>query len=90
MVWKQFFPCVNCYLDLGDKTLSQGHDTIVWYIIKIQHGSQDLYPEHGFGYVWTVTLTLEIWPWVKVMTYPWVMDNNCVKYYPDLILAVRS
>ena len=25
-----FMPCVNCDLDLGDKTLSQGHDTIVW------------------------------------------------------------
>ena len=36
-----------------------------------------------FGYVCTVTLTLEIWPWVKVMTHPWVMDNNYVKYYPD-------
>ena len=33
--------------------------------------------------VCTVTLTLEIWPWVKVMTHPWVMDNNFVKYYPD-------
>ena len=31
----------------------------------------------------TVTLTLEVIPWVKVMTLPWVMDNNCVKYYPD-------
>ena len=30
-----------------------------------------------------VTLTLEIWSWVKVMKYPLVMDNNCVKYYPD-------
>ena len=30
-----------------------------------------------------VTLTSEIWPWVKVMTHPWVMDNNCVKYYPE-------
>ena len=35
------------------------------------------------GYVCTVTLTKEIWPWVKIMTHPWVMDNNCVKYYPD-------
>ena len=26
-------------------------------------------------------LTLKIWPWVKVMTHPWVMDNNCVKYH---------
>ena len=30
-------------------TLSQGHDTIVWYIIKIQHGSEELWPVHGFG-----------------------------------------
>ena len=29
-----------------------------------------------------VTLTLEIWPWVKVKTHPLVTDNNCVKYYP--------
>ena len=35
------------------------------------------------GMLCTVTLTLEIWPWVKVVTHPWVMDNNCVKYYPD-------
>ena len=40
-------------------------------------------PDTDFQYVCTVTLTLEIWPWVKVMTHPWVMDNNCVKLYPD-------
>ena len=40
-------------------------------------------PDTEFVYVCTVTLTLDIWLWVKVMTYPWVMDNNCVKYYPD-------
>ena len=62
---------------------SQGHDTIAWYIIKIQLGSDNLWPGHGLGYVCTVTMTLEIWSWVKVMTHPWVMDNNCVKYYPD-------
>ena len=28
-------------------------------------------------------LTLEIWPLIKVMTHPWIMDNNYVKYYPD-------
>ena len=42
MVQKQFLPCVNCDLDNGDMTLSQGHDTFVWYIIKIQHGSGEL------------------------------------------------
>ena len=36
-----------------------------------------------FGYVCTVTLTLEVWPWVKVMTHPSVMDNNGEKYYLD-------
>ena len=40
-------------------------------------------PDTDFWYVWTVTLTLEIWLWVKVMTHPQVMDINCVKYYPD-------
>ena len=40
-------------------------------------------PDMDLRYVCTVTLTLEIWPWVKVMTHPWVMDNNCVEYYPD-------
>ena len=36
-----------------------------------------------FRNVCTVTFTLEIWPWVKVMTHPFVMNNNCVKYYLD-------
>ena len=40
-------------------------------------------PDTDFGDVCTVTLTFEIWPRVKVMTHPWVLDNNCVKYYPD-------
>ena len=39
-------PCVNCDLDLGDKTLSEGHDTIVWYIIKIQNGSKELWVQN--------------------------------------------
>ena len=39
-------------------------------------------PDMDFWYVCTVTLPFEIWPWVKVMIHPWVMNNNCVKY-PD-------
>ena len=70
MVWKKFLPCVNCDLDLGVVSLSKGHDTIAWYIIKIQLGSDNLWPRHGFGYVCTVTMTSEISPWVKVMTHP--------------------
>ena len=38
---------------------------------------------HILCYVCPLTLTLEVWPWVKVRTHPWVKDNNCVKYYPD-------
>ena len=83
MVWK-ILPHVNCDLDLGDMSLSQGHETIAWYIIKIQLCSVNLWPRHGFGYVCTVTMTSEIWPWVKVTTHPWVIDNKCVKYYPYL------
>ena len=87
----QGFPVyVHCDLDLGDMTLSQGHDT------PLGHGQQlseilsrsnlavrSYGPDTDFEYVCTVTFTLEIWPWVKVMTHPWVMDNNCVKLYPD-------
>ena len=71
--------------------LGQGHDT------PLDHGQQlceilsklnipvvsygpDKY--HGYECTVTLTLTLKIWHWVKVMTHPWVMDNNCVKYYP--------
>ena len=80
-----------CDLDLGDNydlgsrswhTIGSW-TTIVWNIIQIQHGSQDLWPDKDFGYVCTVTLTLEIWHWLKVMTHHWVMDNKCVIYYPD-------
>ena len=49
-------------------SLSQGHDTIVWYIIKIQLDSDKLWPGHCFRYVYTVTMISEIWPLVKVMS----------------------
>ena len=85
------FPvCVHCDLDLGDITLGQGHDTPLGHgqqlceILSRSNLAMRSYgPYKDFGYVCTVTLTLEIWPWVKVMTHPWVMDNNCVKLYPD-------
>ena len=32
--------------------------------------------DRDFGYVCTVTLILEIWPWIKAMTQPWVMDKK--------------
>ena len=77
-------------------TLGQSHD------IPLGHGQQlceilsrsnmavrSYVPDTDFGYVCTVTLTLEIWPWVKVMTHPWVMDNNCVKYCKTRIFSAQ-
>ena len=59
--------CVHCDLDLGGMTLSQGHDT------PLGHGQQlceilsrsnmavrSYGPDTEFGYVCTVTLTLEV------------------------------
>ena len=39
-------------------------------------------PDIYFWYVCIVTYILEILPWPKVMTNPWVMNNNSVKYCP--------
>ena len=94
--WQELWPghkiwaCVQCDLDLGDMTMGQGHDKTFGYgqqlfeiLSRSNLGVRSYGLDTGFGYVCTVTLTLEIWPWVKVMTHPWVMDNNCAKYYPD-------
>ena len=82
--------CVHCDLDLGGMIFVEDHvitlgsgTTIVWNIIQIQHGRDELWLRHGFWYVCTLTLTLEVWPKIKVMTHPSVMDHNCVKYYLD-------
>ena len=82
--------CVHCDLDLGGMTLGQSPDTLLGHgqqLCEIISRANIAVRSYGldtdFGYVCTVTLTLEVWPWFKVMTHPWVMDNNCVKYYPD-------
>ena len=76
----------HCDLDLGGMTLGQGHDTTfghgqqLWEILSRSNVAVKSYgPDTEFGYVCTVTLILEVWPWVNVMTHPWGMDNNCVK-----------
>ena len=53
--------------------------SIVWNtcIIQIQHGNEEL---AGHGFCYDHTLTWEVWPWSKVITHPWIMDNNSVKY----------
>ena len=42
------------------------------------------------GYVCTVTLTLEIRPWFKIMIHPLVTDKNCMKYCPDSSRRVKN
>ena len=58
-------------------TTPLGHGQQLCEVIQMQHSSKALWPPHGF---W---VTLMILPRVKVMAHLWVMDNNCVKYYPD-------
>ena len=88
----RFWVCLHCNLDLGDMTLNQGHDTPLddgqqlCEILQVSRSNMEVRsydPDTHFGYVCTVTLTLEKWTWFKVMTHPYIMDNNCVKYYPD-------
>ena len=71
-----FWVCVHCYLNLGDMTLGQVHDTPLSHgkqLCKILSRSNMAMKSYGldtdFRYVCTATLTLEIWPWVKVMTH---------------------
>ena len=67
MACTQFWVCVHCDLDLGDMTLGQGHGTQLGHgqqlceILSRSHlavmsNSQD----RDFGYMCTVTTTLEI------------------------------
>ena len=72
---------------LWSKTLCQGHDTPLGHGQQLREILSDPWPGHGFfWYARTVTLTLETRPCVKVVTHPWVTENNCVKYYPDSTL----
>ena len=90
MAQTRFLVCVHCDHEIGYMTLAQGHDTSFVYrqqsceiLSRSNLAVRSYGPDTDFQYVCTVTLTLEIWPWVNVMTHPWVMDNNYVKYYPD-------
>ena len=43
--------------------------------ILIQLRSEENVPDSYFRYMCIAALTLEMWPWVKVLTHPWIMDN---------------
>ena len=76
------FQYVYCDSDLEDITLDQGHDTPLGhgqYVFEILYTSNIEVRSYGrerdFGYMFTMTLTMKIWPRVNVIIHPWVMDN---------------
>jgi hypothetical protein len=90
--------CLNHYdhsdLDLWLITLDQGHDTSLGpgqqcceILFKFMKRVRSYVLDNLFAYVSTimciVTLTFDQWPWIKVMTLPWVQCNNFVKYYSN-------
>ena len=84
---------VHCDLHLRDMTLGQGHDTLLGHeqqlceiLSRFNLAVRSYGPDTDFGNMCTVTFNLEIWPWVKVVTRTWIMDNNCAKYYPDAFI----
>ena len=90
MARTRFWVCVHRDHDFGDITLGQCHDTPLGHgqqsyeiLLRSNLATRNCGPDTNFGYVCSVTLTSEIWPWIKVMTHPLVIDNKCVKYYPD-------
>ena len=77
MTRTRFWVCVHCDLDPGDMTVGQGHDTSCGYgqqfcelLSRSNLAIRSYDPDTDFGYVCTMTLTLEIWPWAKIMKHP--------------------
>ena len=58
--------------------------TIVWNIIQIQHGSEELWPGHRLWVCVHCDLNLGGMTLGQEYDTPSVMDKNYVKYYPDL------
>ena len=61
--------CVHYDLELGDMTLGQGHDAPLSHgqqlceiLSRSNLGVSSYGPDKDFWSVWTVTLTLEVWP----------------------------
>ena len=89
MARTRFWISVYCDHDLGDMTLGHDHDASLGKgqqsceILSRSNLEMRSYgPDTDFWNVCPVTLISEIWPLVKVMAHPSVIDNKCVKYYP--------
>ena len=76
-----FWVCLHCDLDLGDMSWPLGHGQLCEILSRSNMTARSSCQDTDFGYLCTATLTLELWPLVKVMTHTLVMDNNCMNYY---------
>ena len=64
-----FWLCLHCDIDIKDMILGQGDDPLFGHWKQLC----EIFSRSDKG----VTF-------FKVKTHPSVVDNNCVKYYPDL------
>ena len=69
---------------------SKGHDTPLGHgqpmceiLVRSNKAGRSYGPELGFNNTCIVTLALEVRHWVKVMTHPWPINKNCMKYCQD-------
>ena len=93
----RFLVCVQCDLDIRDMTLGQDYDTSLGHgqrLCEILSRSNMTLRSYGLdsdsGYVFTVTLTLEIWPWIKVMTHPLGHGQQLCEILSISNMAMRS
>ena len=92
MLWFEhiFWLCMHSDLDILDMNLDQSYNEPLGHgqqlfevsfksILPVEYYGLNTY----FGYVCTVSLTFEIWLWIKVMIRALVIDNSFVKYHPN-------
>ena len=86
MAWTQILDTSALHFDPGlqDTNLGQGHSTPLGHaqlceILSTSNMAVKTYgPDMDFEYEYVRDMTLG-----QVMTHPWIIDNSCVKYYPD-------
>ena len=77
-------------------SLSQTRDTPLFYgqelcevLFRSNSAVKSYGPHTNFGYVTAVTSTLEIWPLAKVITQPWVIDNDLYEILSRSNMTIR-
>ena len=93
----RFWLCMHSDLDLWVMAFGRNHDTpfghwqqLCEILSKSNKAVRRYGPDTEFGYACTVTLTLDIWPLVKVITHPWVMGQHLCEILSKCNEVVRS